>query len=878
MRRGRLAASGVVLLAALTVGGAETGSNAAASPAPMPLISRGAPVYASSQIYPATYANDSSYGTNWRGTIPGWLALDLSRVPVAQRHQVIVAWYNDPATSPYDHTVVGDVAYNNLRDYTIDANPAPGGTGAPTSGWVTLATVSGNRYHSRSQLVDLTGYNWVRLNITAGDGSSGNSNAAINLDVHDASQGAQDSWIFYGDSVTEDGMFHYSDGSTVGNFAQLINASRPGNYPAYEDGGIWGLWSTDGAQHMAAWLTAFPGKYVGLAYGTNDANACGNTTTFYNSYVTMVQAVLAAGKTPVVPTIPWARTANVQSCGPGFNAKIQALYAAYPQIVHGPDLWTFFSNNQSLIGSDNLHPSTAGYGAYRQQWANAMLANVYAAASGPAVTLTPTSLAFGSQRVGTQSTPQTVSLRNSGSAALTISSIALGGSYPGDYGSSNDCPLAPQTLAAGASCTISASFLPSATGSRPASVTVTDDAPDNPQSISLSGTGTQPAVTLTPTALAFGSQLQGTTSAPQSATLRNSGTAPLAISSITLGGLNSSDFSSSNSCPASLAVNATCTISATFTPSAQGSRVAQVTITDDAPGSTQTLALSGTGVPPAPVATLNPTSLTFPSQLVGTTSAVQTTTLTNTGSGDLAITGVSVSGTNATEFRESDNCLGSLAANQSCTISVTFAPAGTGTRTAEVDVSDNAGSGQQSLMLSGTGTNPAPAVTLTPTSLAFGSQRVGTQSTPQTVSLRNSGSAALTISSIALGGSYPGDYGSSNDCPLAPQTLAAGASCTISASFLPSATGSRPASVTVTDDAPDNPQSISLSGTGTQPAVTLTPTALAFGSQLQGRPALPRARPCVIPGRRRLRSPRSRSAVSTPPTSAPRTAAPPAWP
>src|SRR4051812_423180 len=595
MRRGRRLAPLLVLIAAFSIGGAETGSNVAAAPSPMPLISRGVPVYASSQIYPATYANDSSYGTNWRGTIPGWIALDLSRVPAAQRHQAIVAWYNDPATSPYDHTVVGDVAYNNLRDYTVDANAAPGGGAAPTSGWVTLATVTGNRYHSRSHLVDLTGYNWVRLNITAGDGSSGNSNAAINLDVHDAGQGVQDSWIFYGDSVTEDGMFHYSDGSTVGNFAELINASRPGDYPAYEDGGIWGLWSTDGAQHMAAWLTAFPGKYVGLAYGTNDANACGNTTTFYNSYVTMVQAVLAAGKIPVVPTIPWARTANVQSCGPGFNARIQALYAAYPQIVHGPDLWTFFSTSQTLIGSDNLHPSTAGYGAYRQQWANAMLANVYAGASGPAVTLTPTSLGFGSQRVGTQSTPQTVSLRNSGSAALTISSIALDGTYPGDYGSSNDCPLPPQTLAAGASCTISVSFLPSAAGSRPASVTITDDAPNNPQSLPLSGTGTQPAVMLTPTALAFGSQLQGTTSPPQNATLRNSGTAPLAISSITLGGTNSSDFSSSNTCPASLAVNATCTISATFTPSAQGSRVAGVTISDDAPGSPQTLGLSGTG-------------------------------------------------------------------------------------------------------------------------------------------------------------------------------------------------------------------------------------------------------------------------------------------
>jgi hypothetical protein len=285
----------------------------------------------------------------------------------------------------------------------------------------------------------------------------------------------------------------------------------------------------------------------------------------------------------------------VQNCGPGFNAKIQALYTAYPQIVHGPDLWTFFANNQSLIGGDNLHPSTVGYGAYRQQWANAMLANVYAAASGPAVTLTPSSLSFGSQRVGSSSAVQTASLRNSGTAALTISSIGLGGSYPGDYSFSNDCPLAPASLAAGASCTLSLSFQPTATGTRAATVTITDDAPGSPQSLPLSGTGTQPAVTLTPTSLAFGSQLQGTTSAPQSATLRNSGTAPLAISAITLGGANASDFSVSNSCPSSLAVNASCTISATFSPSAQGSRVAAVTISDDAPGQPQTLGLSGTG-------------------------------------------------------------------------------------------------------------------------------------------------------------------------------------------------------------------------------------------------------------------------------------------
>ena len=70
-------------------------------------------------------------------------------------------------------------------------------------------------------------------------------------------------------------------------------------------------------------------------------------------------------------------TADVQNCGPGLNAKIQQLYATFPQIVHGPDLWAFFSTHQNLISGDNLHPSEAGYVAYRQQWADAMVANVY---------------------------------------------------------------------------------------------------------------------------------------------------------------------------------------------------------------------------------------------------------------------------------------------------------------------------------------------------------------------------------------------------------------------------------------------------------------------------------------------------------------------
>ena len=389
----------------------------------MPVISRGVPAFASSQIWPARDANDADYSSFWRGAIPSWLALDLSSVPAAKRGRVVVGWYNDPQTSPYDHSVPGEEAYNNLRDYTLQANPAASGGAAPTSGWVTLASVTGNTLHSRQHVVDLTGYNWLRLNVTGSDGSAGNDDAALNLDVHDASQGTGDSWLFFGDSITMDGLNHDRQGTT-GNVSELVNAAKPSHFPAFENGGIGGVTSSQGAQKIDSWLSRFPGKYVGLAYGTNDANGCGDTAAFQSNYAKMIGAVLAAGKVPVVPTIPWARTSGVRSCAPGYNARIEALYATYPQVVKGPDLWKYFESNQSLISSDNLHPTPSGYAGLRQQWANAMLANVYSAPAGPPPTPAPSVSSFAptSGAAGTNITLTGTSL--TGATAVKLGSVA----------------------------------------------------------------------------------------------------------------------------------------------------------------------------------------------------------------------------------------------------------------------------------------------------------------------------------------------------------------------------------------------------------------------------------------------------------------------
>ena len=355
--------------------------------APMPVISRGVPAHTNDSCadgYPASYANDSNYGTYWRSclsavstTTPKWLAYDLSGVPAERRSTVVVAWYNDPVTGSYDHALINTPGYNNLGDYTIEVNPAPGGT-VPTTGWSVAVSVTGNTFNSRQHVVDMSGDNWVRIHATASDGSAGNSDVAANVDVHDASGGVSDSWIFYGDSITQDGMLHDNRisalAATIGTFAQLVNASKPDYFPAFQNGGIGGVKSATGAAHVAQWLSLFPGRYVALAYGTNDALAQPGDPTiagvFRGNMRTMIEAVLDAGKTPILPTIPWGRDAKLQANVPTLNAEIDRLLIEYPQALRGPDLYRLFFDNQSLIGSDGIHPTwDNGYAAFRQEWA-----------------------------------------------------------------------------------------------------------------------------------------------------------------------------------------------------------------------------------------------------------------------------------------------------------------------------------------------------------------------------------------------------------------------------------------------------------------------------------------------------------------------------
>ena len=345
---------------------------------PQPLISQGVPAFASSGT--ASNANDLYYWNNGKwtadqwisNTSPAWLAYDLSNVPAVQRSKILVVWYG--GGSRYDYTIVAAPTYRMPGPYVLEGNAAPGGgKSPPATDWVTLLTGDSPQvFHSRQHVVDFAGYHWLRfrtLSENPFNEHGGNGGVSVKLDVYDAAEGISDDWIIYGDSITE--------GEIPTNcIGQLIHAKLPAYNPIWEGGGIGFMTARDGAQRLLPkWLPLFPGRYVCLAYGTNDANLGrpaneADAATFYSAYETMVQQILAAKKIPVIGTVIWARddgfrVKNLEL----FNARLRQLKAKHPQILDGPDLYDLFKDHPEWF-RDDLHPNEKGGQVLREAWAD----------------------------------------------------------------------------------------------------------------------------------------------------------------------------------------------------------------------------------------------------------------------------------------------------------------------------------------------------------------------------------------------------------------------------------------------------------------------------------------------------------------------------
>ena len=205
-----------------------------------------------------------------------------------------------------------------------------------------------------------------------------------------------------------------------------------------------------------------------------------------------------------------------------------------------------------------------------------------------------------------------------------------------------------------------------------------------------------------------------------------------------------------------------------------------------------------------PAASLSPTSLSLGTQVINTSSTPKLG-LTSSGSADLIISNITITGANAIDFAEADNCPSSLAPGASCTIDITWTPSTLGAETAILNVNDNASNSPQTVTLTGSGILPA---SLMPASAIYSSFKVGTTSAAKTFALFNN--LSTTLDNITI--STTGDFAvSATNCGA---SLAARSHCTINVTFTPTAAGTRTGTLSVTDGASNSPQTVSLTGTG----------------------------------------------------------------
>jgi hypothetical protein len=306
-----------------------------------------------------------------------------------------------------------------------------------------------------------------------------------------------------------------------------------------------------------------------------------------------------------------------------------------------------------------------------------------------------------------------------------------------------------------------------------------------------------------PASLGFPDQIQGTTSAAQTVSVANIGTADLHVRSVQVSG----DFAlASDACTGvAVSIGLSCALGITLTPTGIGPRPpGSITVTDDAEGSPHVVALTGTGLK-RPLASVSATALDFGSQLLGSITHL-TVNVNSIGLDPLVVTGVGLDET--TDFQvDSSACTAApIPVGSSCTLIATFGPQSPTLLGGTITIAHNGRNGALKVTFSGTGVTPVAGAVLSRNAIDFGSQLVKTAAPQQTVRLTDNGTGPLQFTSV----SASGDFSASSSCP---GTLAVGDGCDISVGFTPTATGTRLGTLTVVDSV--GTQTAALTGVGT---------------------------------------------------------------
>ena len=328
---------------------------------PTPLISRGKPVFAS--VGNARAVNDGVYGpdSSWNAGLPSpgspsWVAIHVGVGP----KRVFVSW---TASGNYNYT---DTREGAPAEYRLESSADS--TNGSDGSWRVEALVTQNRVRARAHGFEFDGRSWVRLTVTVAPTPS--SGIRIDeIDVHDATDGADDTWFFLGDSVTAFAFSRAADSQP--SFAENVHAEYPGYFPVMINGGIGGELTTGGLARLRAVLALNPDvRFFAIGYGTNDAWGGRLTPAQFRSNLqSMIDQLLDAGRVPVLARIPFSPDGNHETLR-AYNHVLDAL-TRENHLLTGPDLYGWFLGHPEQL-TDNVHPGPDGRAAINRLWAEAM--------------------------------------------------------------------------------------------------------------------------------------------------------------------------------------------------------------------------------------------------------------------------------------------------------------------------------------------------------------------------------------------------------------------------------------------------------------------------------------------------------------------------
>jgi lysophospholipase L1-like esterase len=358
-RASRVASGWVIAAAALAVAAPCAAADALYAdgfetlrPVPMALISRGQPTAASAGDAASVVVGEYFGGATWDvvpgAPAPAWIAIRVGAGPT----RAMLSWVAYP----------GSVVPARYRIET-SADSTDGADGS----WSIAATISGNTAPARAHSFAFGGAQWVRF-VVIDAAVAGQPISIDEVDVHDASAGTSDSWMFVGDSIT---AAAFNRSLHEGDFAERIHAVAPGYFPLMIGAGVGGTSTVDGVEHIDEWIAlhAEIQNWV-ISYGTNDsATADPQYAPDFGARLRIIVTRLqAAGKTVYVPRIPY-KTGGEAYLG-AYNAQVDAVRAELG-LRATPDLYAWFIAHPEQL-ADGVHPNDAGARAMNQLWADAV--------------------------------------------------------------------------------------------------------------------------------------------------------------------------------------------------------------------------------------------------------------------------------------------------------------------------------------------------------------------------------------------------------------------------------------------------------------------------------------------------------------------------